>query len=540
MREAMRPNRVQLVRRACAALFSLALLAAAADAAAQPSPAKPAPRAGLASLTFGNLVVRIEGRERIGFAEQDYRVFILEKLRASGFNALGVESLVFDEDKSEEADFVLGGVMTEMHCLQRGELVHACRVGIEWQLLHARSEQVVYRVLTRFGAGGLRDLEGAVIGKRLVLGALARLTARPGFSAALRARPRAEDRTYQAASFRACAAEPRVMPDAAESVLPAVVVVENGKGFGSGFFISADGLVLTAAHVLGESPPTVKTRDGHVYETRVLRVSRKVDAALLELTSGSAPTLPSPCLALASGPAAAGSDVYAAGAPAARELAASLSRGIVSGAPTLEGSRFVQTDAAISPGHSGGPLLDAQGHALALASFKVLGGGVDGVAFGVPIDTALAALALRAADTSELATLRADAGETGAQAKAPASEPVVDTPDPVPDLEPARASKGRGSSFLEHFLRWGGLGLAANGAIVAGLTYAQFKDESTDPSTYDDLRLANDIGWVAVGIGAVAFGASFLVGSSSEEKPKSQTAASLQLSPVSAQLRVTY
>jgi hypothetical protein len=72
------------------ALCALTLLATAPHAAAQARETKALPRPDLASLTFANLVVRIEGDEEIGFAEQDFRVFILEALRAAGADATPV------------------------------------------------------------------------------------------------------------------------------------------------------------------------------------------------------------------------------------------------------------------------------------------------------------------------------------------------------------------------------------------------------------------------------------------------------------------
>ena len=67
----------------------------------------------------------------------------------------------------------------------------------------------------------------------------------------------------------------------AGTVLDATVIVQSGKGHGSGFFLNPSGLVLTAAHVLSSSEVSVKTRDGVAYRARPLRVSRKFDVALL-------------------------------------------------------------------------------------------------------------------------------------------------------------------------------------------------------------------------------------------------------------------
>jgi hypothetical protein len=82
---------------------------------------------------FSNLVARLDNDE-IGFAKAEYRVHILEALRAEGFNAVGAENLVFGKDEAERADVVLGGTVKELAC-QRVQRQLRCRVGIEWQLL---------------------------------------------------------------------------------------------------------------------------------------------------------------------------------------------------------------------------------------------------------------------------------------------------------------------------------------------------------------------------------------------------------------------
>jgi hypothetical protein len=82
----------------------------------------------------------------------------------------------------------------------------------------------------------------------------------------------------------------------------------------------------------------------------------------------------------------AGADVFAIGTPADKALAFSVSKGVVSGYPTVEERVFLQTDASINPGNSGGPILGADGTVAAIVSWKVADKDFEGLGFGVPVD----------------------------------------------------------------------------------------------------------------------------------------------------------
>ena len=101
----------------------------------------------------------------------------------------------------------------------------------------------------------------------------------------------------------------------------------------------------------------------------------------------------SSCLNLASGPVNVGDDLYAIGAPGSEELAFSVSKGIVSGLRELDGQGFIQTDASINEGNSGGPLLNQSGEAVGIVSWKIVIPGFEGLGFGVPTSLATKKLA---------------------------------------------------------------------------------------------------------------------------------------------------
>lgn len=132
-------------------------------------------------------------------------------------------------------------------------------------------------------------------------------------------------------------------------------------GMGSGFVISPDGYALTSQHVVeGLDEIAVRLADGTRRPARVLGGDDQLDVALLRIDSDT----PLPHLALGdSGRVAVGQYVVALGNPYG--LAGSFSTGIVSGVDRDLGfgdfDEFIQTDALVNPGSSGGPLLDLRG-----------------------------------------------------------------------------------------------------------------------------------------------------------------------------------
>jgi S1-C subfamily serine protease len=343
-------------------------------------------------ITFSNLIVRAD--QDIGMAGPDIRVLLLETMRAEGLNALGAENLVFGKDRSANAELVLGGTVNELKCTTKEGKPECCNIGVRWELLDVASDDVVYRVQSRFGECYLDLFQPGVMGKRMLVGALRMLVNRDGFKAALHAK--SADREVAPpppATFQRCDTPALKMQSGSDPALDATVVIKVGMGHGSGFFLTSSGLVLTAAHVVaGGGKLTVLTHDGSSYTARVIRISKASDVALLAIDPDA--SRPLRCLAPSNEAQPVGKDVYVIGAPASDQLAFSLARGIVSGMPTMNGRGLLQTDAPVSPGNSGGPLVDESGRVLAVVSSKLAGGAVEGIGFGIPIFAALRALNL--------------------------------------------------------------------------------------------------------------------------------------------------
>lgn len=161
------------------------------------------------------------------------------------------------------------------------------------------------------------------------------------------------------------------------------------RGQGSGFIVSADGLILTNAHVVREAREvTVHLSDRREFPARVLGADPVTDIAVLRIEAQGLPSVrlgdPSRIKV--------GDRVLAIGAPYGLEQTAT--QGIVSAkGRSLPGDLvvpFLQTDAAVNPGNSGGPLFNGQGEVVGInAQIYSESGGFQGLSFAIPIDVAL-------------------------------------------------------------------------------------------------------------------------------------------------------
>ncbi len=161
------------------------------------------------------------------------------------------------------------------------------------------------------------------------------------------------------------------------------------RGQGSGFIISPDGLILTNAHVVGNaSEITVKLMDRREYTAEVVGIDEQTDVAVLKIEADGLP-------AVKIGDAKnlkVGEWVIAIGSPFGFEN--TVTSGIVSGKsrslPDGTYVPFIQTDVAVNPGNSGGPLFNMRGEVVGINSqiFSRTGGYM-GLSFAIPIDVAI-------------------------------------------------------------------------------------------------------------------------------------------------------
>lgn len=161
------------------------------------------------------------------------------------------------------------------------------------------------------------------------------------------------------------------------------------RGQGSGFIVSADGVILTNAHVVKDAKEvTVKLTDRREFRAKVLGSDEKTDIAVLKIDAKNLPTL-----SLGNTKELKpGEWVLAIGSPFGFEN--TVTAGVVSAKgrslPDDSYVPFIQTDVAINPGNSGGPLINTRGEVVGINSqIYSRSGGYQGVSFAIPIDVAI-------------------------------------------------------------------------------------------------------------------------------------------------------
>jgi serine protease Do len=161
------------------------------------------------------------------------------------------------------------------------------------------------------------------------------------------------------------------------------------QGLGSGFIVSKDGLILTNAHVVAEATTvTVKLTDKREFKAKVIGIDKPSDVAVIKIDATDLPTVKVD----RSDDVKVGEWVLAIGSPYGFDN--TVTSGIVSAkARALPGDTyvpFIQTDVAVNPGNSGGPLFNMKGEVIGINSqIYSRSGGYQGLSFAVPIDVAL-------------------------------------------------------------------------------------------------------------------------------------------------------
>jgi S1-C subfamily serine protease len=169
------------------------------------------------------------------------------------------------------------------------------------------------------------------------------------------------------------------------------------QGQGSGFILDKQGHILTNNHVIDNAQRVEVTLfDKHKYKATVVGVDKGHDLALLLINN--APNL-QPATLAESQSLTVGQRVYAIGNPFG--LSGTMTRGIISAIRSIRGPNnnpiedAIQTDAAVNPGNSGGPLLNSRGEVIGITTL-IANNGADqssGIGFAIPVNTAKAVIA---------------------------------------------------------------------------------------------------------------------------------------------------
>lgn len=170
----------------------------------------------------------------------------------------------------------------------------------------------------------------------------------------------------------------------------AAVTVRTAGGLGSGFLISSPGYVMTNHHVVGGNREVIVIIGKQEQRATVVRSDPGRDVALLKLNN----TFAAEPLQVNSGRVSLGEEIYVVGTPLDESLSFSISRGIISARRTVDQRNYYQTDTAVNPGNSGGPVFNASGNVIGItvAGLFTNDGGSMNINYVIPIMDALKAL----------------------------------------------------------------------------------------------------------------------------------------------------
>lgn len=166
-----------------------------------------------------------------------------------------------------------------------------------------------------------------------------------------------------------------------EKTYDSVVVVYTETGVGSGFSIE-ENLIITNAHVVGNNKTVaVNTYDGTTLKGSVIKTDYEKDLALIQVEKAFTP------LNIKEEGLAIGQEVYAIGAP--KDMPYTMTKGIVSALDRkIENNTYIQIDASVNSGNSGGPLVDENGDVIGIITLKATN--AEGIGFALSAEEILA------------------------------------------------------------------------------------------------------------------------------------------------------
>jgi serine protease Do len=327
-----------------------------------------------------------------------------EELAKAGLKSSEANDL-FTEDSPSES-LLLGAVVKDMHVKMCGlwndsaaELLYraSATMTVEWQVFDPVRREVIGRIETTAGA---EDNKRSKDGLALIVVAAFRQNASSLMGndefrriVAVRKDAPREAKTGKDKNPIFLMLEKNTKTPLSEAQ-GSVVTVTTADGHGSGFLISPDGYLITNQHVVGAST-TVRIRwsDGFEDTGEVIRSDKRRDVALIKAGAHSRQPLNLRMNAIHTG-----DTVFAIGTPLKKQFQGTLTRGVVSSFRLIDGLNFLQSDAVVNPGNSGGPLIDENGQVVAITvSVYRPDDTPTGINFFIPIGDALDFLNLKPA-----------------------------------------------------------------------------------------------------------------------------------------------
>jgi len=334
----------------------------------------------------------------ISAGSAEFNIVANEELKSAGYKVVGDAKVLFEESAEWKARFLLGASILQIAYNTYAPLAgncSECSVLVKWELMDKMQRRVIYESNTqgyfKLNAQGT----GAIyLAFRL---ALRELLADNKFAdlvvgSAITSTESINPATVHTVLLPRVSILQGIQPDIIDYAKLATVTVLTESGHASGFFISTEGHIITNAHAVADMNfVDVRLANGIRLQANVLHSNTEYDVAIIEVNGSGFRALP----LFDQGTVRTGQEVYAIGTPAFESLAQSVTKGIISGTRVVATKEYIQTDVKVNPGNSGGPLVDSSGRVLGIITWKVVAIGYEGLAFCVPIQTALEHLGIK-------------------------------------------------------------------------------------------------------------------------------------------------
>jgi len=321
-----------------------------------------------------------------------------EELVKAHFPTPAVSDAIFEAPKEEAkiASALQVGMLVKdvasNFCVKSSEVQGGVYMKIFWQVYSSEAQKVVFEATTE----GSYQPEGSIKGGTDLFfvnafrAATRNLLSEQGLYSAVTSTEVAKARSEGPKTLKfekgRLLAEP--LTKNITGLRAAVATIVSDSGSGSGFFVNKDGYLLTNYHVVGSSKfVKVKLSTERDLIGEVIRFDKSRDVALIKTEQIAVQPM-----AIRDSEPNIGEEVYVLGSPLGDKFSTTLTKGILSGYRTLKEQRFLQSDASILPGDSGGPLLDAQGSVIGITVAGLGAKGLAGMNFFIPISDALTKL----------------------------------------------------------------------------------------------------------------------------------------------------
>ncbi|MGI0484494.1 S1C family serine protease [Pantanalinema rosaneae CENA516] len=327
--------------------------------------------------------------------EDALRRVLADELNRAGYNVAQAQtSSVFEEQLVEELEpgqFLLGGTITQAALNSYSSLfgdVTKDERTVRWEVFDRDRSKVIYRQETT-GQAEAEGIKNPAATYEAIKASFQALLASPQFAAVFERSPIPEA-AVPTTSYTISAVPSSTVPLTVEQIagqtIPSIIRIRTPLGRGTGFLLSDSGLAITNQHVVGAAfSVKADLYDGSTRTGRVMKRDATSDIALVKLEGEATHISGLPiCQTNA---VKVGESVVAIGNPLS--YTNSVTQGVVSGFRTTASRNLIQTDAAVNPGNSGGPLLNRFGAVIGIVTEKIASRGVEGLGFAVPIAESL-------------------------------------------------------------------------------------------------------------------------------------------------------